>query len=118
VHHFKTNTYRDAYAYFLEVITYEVTEHVYATIPELHHDHCIRERGAPRWPSNLRMIDTKCHHLPLARFLVPCGQRPEAGLTQWTRRKTENPTMITLLNEQTLPATSLPEYLRILVRDG
>ena len=74
VHPFKTNTYRDAYAYVLRVITYKVTEHVYTAIPELHYDHCIGERGAPCWPRKLRMIDTKCHHLPLARLLAPGGQ--------------------------------------------
>ncbi|HSX81509.1 MAG TPA: hypothetical protein VLQ80_23450, partial [Candidatus Saccharimonadia bacterium] len=99
VHHFKTDMYRDAYMHCLEIITYEITEHVYPAIPELHHDNRIRERRSPRRPSNLRIIDAKCHHLPLARFLSPCGQRSEADLTQWTRRKTESPTMITLLNE-------------------
>ena len=83
----------------LEIITYEITEHVYPAIPEMYHDNRIRERRSPRRPSNLRMIDAKRHHLPLARFLAPRGQRAEAYLTQWTRRKTESSTMITLLNE-------------------
>src|SRR5215510_5312927 len=99
IHHFKTDTYRDAYTHCLEIITYEIAEHFYPAIPEMHHDNHIRERGSPRRPGNLRMIDTERYYLPLARFLTPCGQRSEAHLTQWTRRKTESPTMITLLNK-------------------
>jgi hypothetical protein len=41
VHHFKTDTYRDAYMHCLEIIAYEITEHVYPAIPEIHHDNRI-----------------------------------------------------------------------------
>jgi hypothetical protein len=99
IHHFKTDTYRDAYMHCPEIITDEITEHVYPTIPELHHDDRIREQRSPRRPSNLRMINAKRHHFPLTRFLLPRGQRSKAYLTQWARRKTESSTMITLLNE-------------------
>jgi hypothetical protein len=73
IHHFKADTYRDTYTHCLDIITYEITEHVDPAIPEMHHDHRIRERRSPRRPSNLRMIDTKRHHLPLARLLSPRG---------------------------------------------
>jgi hypothetical protein len=43
VHHFKTDTYWDAYTHCLKIITDEIAEHVYPTIPELHHDNHIRE---------------------------------------------------------------------------
>jgi hypothetical protein len=99
VHHFKTDTYRDTYMHCPEIITDEITEHVYPAIPEMHHDNRIREQRSPRRPGNLRMIDAKRHHLPLTRFLLPRGQRPEAHLTQGTRRKTESSAMITLLDE-------------------
>ena len=81
VHHFKTDTYGDAYMRCLDVITYEITEHVYPAIPEMHHDNRIRERRSPSWASNLRIIDAKRYYLPLTRFLTPRGQRPEAYLT-------------------------------------
>jgi hypothetical protein len=99
IHHFKTDTYRDPYTHCLEIITYEVAEHGYPAIPEMHHNYRIRERRSPRGPSKLRIIHTKRHYLPLARLLAPRGERSEAHLTQWTRWKTESPTMITLLNE-------------------
>jgi hypothetical protein len=58
----------------LEIIAYEVTEHMYPAIPEMHYDNRIRKRRSPRRPSNLRMIDAKRYHLSLARFLAPRGQ--------------------------------------------
>jgi len=118
VHHFKTDTYREAYAHQLEIITDEITKHFYPTVPELYHDNRIREIQPPRRASDLRVIDTKRQDLSLARFLLPCGQRAETHLTEWAGRKTESTTTLTLLNEQTLTATAFPKYLRILVRDG
>jgi len=99
IHHFKTHTYRHPYTHCMEIITYKITEHFYPAIPEMHYNHRIRKGRSPGRPSDLRMIDTERHHLPLARVLSPRGQRSKAHLTQWAWGKTEDSTIITLLNE-------------------
>jgi hypothetical protein len=115
IDHVKINTHWEADMDLLGIIACEITEHFYATVPQVHDNDRIRKRRQPRRASNLCMIDTKRQDLSLPRFLAPCAERAQALLTEWAGRKTESATTVTLLDQQTPAVASFTKDPRIFI---